>query len=79
MAAVPFTFFGGRNRRLISIFDGSLTTMRRKYTTYQELLETALAEWDSFTLVWRNLVLEEPGRELELQLEPWLLEWFEPE
>jgi hypothetical protein len=53
--------------------------MRRKYTTYEDLLETALAEWDSFTLVWRNLVLEEPGRELELQLEPWLLKWFEPE
>ena len=53
--------------------------MRRKYTTYEDLLENALAEWDSFTLVWRNLVLEEPGRELELQLEPWLLEWFGPE
>jgi len=50
--------------------------MKRKYTTYEDLLEIALAECDSFTLVWPTGMgtLEESGRELELVIEPWLLE-----
>jgi len=50
--------------------------MKRKYTTYDELLEIALAECDSFTLVWQFGDLEESGRELEQALEPWLLEEY---
>ena len=51
-------------------------TMKRKYITYDDLLDTALAECDSFTLVWRSGALEESARELEMSLEPWLLEDF---
>jgi hypothetical protein len=50
--------------------------MKHKYTTYDDLLRIALAECDSFTLVWRFGELEASGRELEQVLEPWLLEEY---
>ena len=46
--------------------------MKHRYTTYDDLLKIALAECDSFTLVWQFGPLEEKGRELEQALEPWL-------
>jgi hypothetical protein len=48
--------------------------MKRRYTSYDDLLTTALAEYDSFTLVWRNMALENTAAELERRLQPWLLE-----
>jgi hypothetical protein len=50
--------------------------MKHKYTTYDELLRIALAESDSFTLVWKFGELEASGRELEQVLEQWLLEEY---
>jgi hypothetical protein len=50
--------------------------MKRKYTTYDDLLKIALAECDSFTVVWQFGELEESGQELEQALKPWLLEEY---
>lgn len=47
--------------------------MARKYTSYQELLDYAEREADSFSLVWRNLVFENSAYDLIEKLSPWLL------
>jgi len=47
--------------------------MAKKYTSYQELLDYAEQEADSFSLVWRNMAFENSAFELIEQLSPWLI------
>jgi len=44
-----------------------------KYTSYKELLEFALDETDTFSLVWRNFKFESSAFELIENLQPWLV------
>ncbi len=46
--------------------------MRRKYTTYEDLLEFALNEADSFSLVWRNFAFDQSAFDFVDSLSPWL-------
>jgi len=47
--------------------------MAKKYTSYQELLDYAKQEADSFSLVWRNMAFDNSAFELIEKLSPWLI------
>ncbi len=47
-----------------------------KYTSYEELLDYALENADSFSLVWRNMAFNDTAFELINHLEPWLISNF---
>ncbi len=44
-----------------------------KYTTYKTLLEFALDEADTFSLVWGNFSFDSSAYELIEQLSPWII------
>ncbi len=50
--------------------------MSRKYVSYEELLDFALEEADTFSVTWRNMAFNQSAFDFVDELSPWLVSDF---